>query len=32
MVDMKRLSAEQFAAALKDTGLGPQIEARLANQ
>jgi hypothetical protein len=32
MVDVRRLSAEQFAAALKNTDLGPQIEALLANQ
>jgi hypothetical protein len=32
MADVRKMSAEQYEAALKDTDLGPQLEALLANQ
>jgi hypothetical protein len=32
MADVRKMSAEQYEAALKDSDLGPQLEALLANQ
>jgi hypothetical protein len=32
MADVRKMSAEQYDAALKDSDLGPQLEALLVNQ
>ena len=32
MADVRKMSSEEYARALKDSALGPQLEALLANQ